>query len=256
MIALGLALLALGIADFVAGGLAGAPIDRSRIARGLAASALPLLAIVALCGGKASALAYVLLALTGIATWLLVRLEGTRAQTATSHERRAGRAIAVFLLLLLALLLLAPLAACNPPRWMHRALQDHPLLHRTTPEALIAVLGILALLAAPANALIRAILRACGTQMESSAQRLRGGRTIGMLERWLIFGFAAAGEPTAAALVVSAKSLVRFPELQAARTSGAGDGPQEIDHVTEYFLLGSLASWFVALVPAVVLRYG
>ncbi|MBK9387532.1 MAG: hypothetical protein IPN34_22185 [Planctomycetes bacterium] len=256
MIALGLALLALGSADFIAGGLSGTPRDRRHIARGLLASGLPLLALVTLSGGRWSACAYALLALAGIATWLFVRRESAPPSDVRNEERRASRAIAVFLLLLLALALLAPLAPCRPPRWLLRALEGHPLplFQATNAEALIAVLGILALLAAPANALIRAILRASGTQIDRSAKRLRGGRTIGMLERWLIFGFALAGEPTAAALVVSAKSLVRFPELQAARTATAEEGAQEIDHVTEYFLLGSLASWFVALVPAVVLR--
>jgi hypothetical protein len=50
---------------------------------------------------------------------------------------------------------------------------------------------------------------------------------------------------------------VRFPELSAAREAGgegAGQGsPRRIDVVTEYFLLGSMTSWGVALLPAVLL---
>ncbi|MBL8901568.1 MAG: hypothetical protein JNM84_28330 [Planctomycetes bacterium] len=48
MISLGLALLALGIADLVAGGLAGTPRDRWSIARGIATGALPMLALLQL----------------------------------------------------------------------------------------------------------------------------------------------------------------------------------------------------------------
>jgi hypothetical protein len=45
--------------------------------------------------------------------------------------------------------------------------------------------------------------------------------------------------------VVAAKSIIRFPEINAqkARENG-GIG---IDEVTEYFLVGSFASWIVAL---------
>ena len=48
-----------------------------------------------------------------------------------------------------------------------------------------------------------------------------------------------------ASAVVAAKSVIRFPEISAQRReSGAGPG---IDEVTEYFLVGSFASWLVAL---------
>lgn len=63
-----------------------------------------------------------------------------------------------------------------------------------------------------------------------------------------------AGEPTAAALIVSAKSLLRFPEIS--RTTSATDrtGVAEVDAVTEYFLLGSLVSWLLALAPVLLFR--
>lgn len=44
--------------------------------------------------------------------------------------------------------------------------------------------------------------------------------------------------------VAAAKGIIRFPELSAHRTEGTGSG---IDEVTEYFLVGSFASWLVAL---------
>lgn len=77
-----------------------------------------------------------------------------------------------------------------------------------------------------------------------------------MIERYLIFGLAVAGEPTAAALVVSAKSILRFPELsRKARDRGDEDRVvADVDVVTEYFLLGSLTSWLLALAPVVLFR--
>jgi hypothetical protein len=64
-----------------------------------------------------------------------------------------------------------------------------------------------------------------------------------------------AGEFGAAGLVIAAKGLLRFPEIQATArgrtaTDPAGSypgGPAGIDDVTEYFLVGSFVSWLIAL---------
>lgn len=68
----------------------------------------------------------------------------------------------------------------------------------------------------------------------------------------MIFALSVAGEPTAAALIISAKSLLRFPELNSASRGSTerGDSVPNVDVVTEYFLLGSLTSWFLALALA------
>ena len=50
--------------------------------------------------------------------------------------------------------------------------------------------------------------------------------------------------------MVAAKGLLRFPELQAARDSSRGPG---IHAVTEYFLVGSFASWLIALAAVALL---
>jgi hypothetical protein len=76
------------------------------------------------------------------------------------------------------------------------------------------------------------------------ANRLKGGRLIGPMERVFIMGLGLAGEFTAAGVVVAAKGLIRWPELQAVRE---GDPDSGIDAVTEYFLVGSFVSWLVAL---------
>jgi hypothetical protein len=117
----------------------------------------------------------------------------------------------------------------------------------------VLLLGTVALLAATGNGIVRAVLQGAGTEFRRSEQRLRGGRLIGVLERLLVFALALAGEPTAAALVISAKSLLRFPELsRVARAEEDGSAIPEVDFVTEYFLLGSLTSWCIALLPALL----
>lgn len=61
-----------------------------------------------------------------------------------------------------------------------------------------------------------------------------------------------AGQFTAAAVVVAVKGLLRFPELQRGVSAEARtpDGPSD---VTEYFLIGSFASWLVALAGVALL---
>ena len=54
-----------------------------------------------------------------------------------------------------------------------------------------------------------------------------------------------AGQLAAATAVVAAKSIIRFPEINAQKVRE--NGGIGIDDVTEYFLVGSFASWIVAL---------
>ena len=90
------------------------------------------------------------------------------------------------------------------------------------------------------------------------SDRLKGGRLLGPMERLVILGLGVAGEFGAAGLVIAAKGLLRFPEIQAAARSGNGGptaasngsyagGPAGIDDITEYFLVGSFVSWLIAL---------
>ena len=108
---------------------------------------------------------------------------------------------------------------------------------------------------------MRAVLAAAGTETQRSEARLRGGRVIGVIERWMIFGLMVAGNPTAAAIVVSAKSILRFPQLskvvQSAGEQSSDPVVEEqgrVDDVTEFFLLGSLVSWVMAMALAGVGR--
>lgn len=134
--------------------------------------------------------------------------------------------------------------------------QQVPLAGGAVPAATVLLVAA-ALLAqlSTANIVVRLVLASVGAlkpvgQPQASDQ-LRGGRLLGPMERLLILGLGLAGQPTAAGLVIAAKGLIRFPELQAqarwglSRT-GAGGEPG-IDEITEYFLIGSFVSWLFAL---------
>lgn len=98
-----------------------------------------------------------------------------------------------------------------------------------------AVVAIVFAATVPANWLIRFVLvqvRAAPTGGAEGA-----GRWIGILERLLIILLVVGDEAGAAALVVAAKAILRFPEI-------TGDEP----HLSaEYVLIGSLASWLLAI---------
>ena len=93
-----------------------------------------------------------------------------------------------------------------------------------------------------ANLLVRLLLERVGVPAQDNEKKLRGGRFLGPMERLLIVGLGIAGTLGGAAVVVAAKALLRFPEL---RDASRGD-PGGASDVTEYFLVGSFASWIVA----------
>jgi hypothetical protein len=72
---------------------------------------------------------------------------------------------------------------------------------------------------------------------------LGAGTPLGWLERMLYFSFLLAGQPTAAAFALTAKSAARFPALQ-----------REEEGLAEYYLIGSLSSLVIAAVTALLTR--
>lgn len=71
-----------------------------------------------------------------------------------------------------------------------------------------------------------------------------GGRTIGRLERGLIFVFILTGQPTAVAFLIAAKSIFRFGELK----------EQQNRMEAEYILIGTLMSFGFGIVASLLTR--
>ena len=133
-----------------------------------------------------------------------------------------------------------------------------PVLRDLDPDEALLLAGVVLVQLSTGNVLVRLVLRATGTVNPARVSgrsvpsyRLKGGRLLGPMERVFIVGLGLAGELTAASVVVAAKGLLRWPELQAARAEGRG-GPG-IHAVTEYFLVGSFVSWMLALGSLVLL---
>lgn len=259
MIGVATVMLALSVGDLVAGGLTGEPQRFSRVLLGT------------FCGGVTS---WVVLhatrlsptpwwcaligAVFGTLCWLVCKLKLAKAE-GTAATRWAGGALsAMGMTLVLPVVFAAPLSSEIPrlTEWAHAL--PFPRAQAVTGGQVLLLLAILLFLSTPANSIVRALLTVAETDWKVSEQKVRGGRYIGVIERWMIFALALAGEPTAAALIVSAKSLLRFPELSKAAkgnqaSSSDGKPVADIDAVTEYFLLGSLASWGLALVFVLLL---
>jgi hypothetical protein len=277
MISLALFLLALGLADLMSGGDPGTHQASAKVWRpALVAAVLALLTALLNYYVSRSAVLGALtfgLLFPGLIAWTVPR------QTGPQQGARQKLAL---------LSLLATIAAgafCLPaiqettaPLAMADYLGSLPwaLLREARPEAVLLTLALILFLGPTANAVVRTALELIRDNgYVEPEKQLKGGRYIGPLERVLIFGLVLADEPTAAALIISAKSIIRFPELQskAARSSAAdmersaqrageelqpggihlGLPEPQIDELTEYFLIGSLISWALALLATLPL---
>ncbi|HSF99024.1 MAG TPA: hypothetical protein VLA55_10050 [Ornithinibacter sp.] len=249
-------LIGIGLADLVR---AAAP--RSAARWSTAAGALAIAALAVLSGLTAPVDLLVLAAsLIALAAWGVLATQSL----ATGHGH--GRALAVLAggaLLLVALSGWASPADGTIGRWL--AWADLPVLDASSdPGTVLLIAGLLLANLATANVVVRLVLVSVGAlrpvqqaELSSGPQpsdQLRGGRLLGPMERVLIIGLGLAGQLTAAGLVIAAKGLIRFPELQAKRDESSTVDAVGIDEVTEYFLVGSFVSWLVALVSLALTR--
>jgi hypothetical protein len=170
-------------------------------------------------------------------------------------RNRAAPALLLFGSSLAVAILLAP--AASPAGglledWLAR--DPLPVLDGLSADRALLLLGVLLVQLSTGNVLVRLVLAATGTVNplklggdDDPGVQLKGGRLLGPMERLFILGLGVAGYLTAAAIVIAAKGLLRFPELQS-RTDQA-----RIHRLTEYFLVGSFVSWLLPLTMLVLL---
>ena len=131
--------------------------------------------------------------------------------------------------------------------WLHGT--RLPALRGTGADRALLLLGTALVQLSTGNVVVRLVLAVTGSTPPTTGRSLKGGRLLGPMERLVILGLGLAGYATAAGLVIAAKGLIRWPELQSFR----GERGPSIDEVTEYFLVGSFVSWLVALGSLAVL---
>ena len=215
-----------------------------------AGAVLSLLLAVASRPGEAGWAAWIIAAV-GIAGWVLGSGVATArfAQVPTpgvpariTAALAAVGAYASFVAGLLALLLAG--SAAGNASFITTGLARSGLGHLPAERVLLVAAALLVQIST-ANLIVRLLLDLVGVPASDNEKTLRGGRVLGPMERLLILGLGIGGSLTGAAIVVAAKSLLRFPELRVPRAGDPGYGGAS--DITEYFLVGSFASWLVAL---------
>jgi hypothetical protein len=120
----------------------------------------------------------------------------------------------------------------------------HTLWHAACDDRLAVTVHGVAAAVFVGGLLTGLILRRFSSVTANRAQAVLGGGTLlGWLERMLYFSFLLAGQPTAAAFALTAKSAARFPALQ-----------RDEEGLAEYYLIGSLSSLVIAVVTALLTR--
>lgn len=172
---------------------------------------------------------------------------------ALADSRPGPWAAAPALLVLGGGLLLALVAAPWSPtadgllsEWLQRS--PWSSLASLDPDRAVLLLGVVLAQLSTGNVLVRLVLAVTDTvaprlahTADDPAEQLRGGRLLGPMERLVIVGLGLAGQLTAASIVIAAKGLLRWPELQSRVDQ------HQVHRLTEYFLVGSFVSWLVAL---------
>lgn len=183
-----------------------------------------------------------------------------------NHNLRGGPVRAIVVLWGLALGMVAVIASND--LWpghhggrLQRLVSDLPYGPAATdPAKLLAAVGGTLFLLESSNVVVRLVLQSTSVdsrQTLSPDRSIKGGRLIGPIERLLILGLAVAGEPTAAALIISAKGLLRYPEIGrgVTPTTSADSAKPAADPaaLSEYLVVGSMVSWALALAVVALL---
>lgn len=231
MILAGLILLAVGVADLVRQYLGG----RARIAGFV-------LAGIALFGGAVA---------LDAAVWAIVALLIAAAWISVVRSDGSGRA-GLWPLGLIGLTCAVSVVAFGART---RTLAIAELWKLPSPaepiplDLCVLALGAMVFLLESANIVVRTALRAErvapaeGGNDGARTRGLKGGRLIGPLERVLVFALMLTGAYTLIAAIFAAKGIVRFPEI----SRDSDDGNR-----AEFFLIGSLVSWVIALAAALL----
>jgi hypothetical protein len=91
------------------------------------------------------------------------------------------------------------------------------------------------------SVLVRMVVQSFGTEVTKNTGLAKAGAYIGVLERFLLISLLGAGQFGAAGLVLVAKSIARYKQL-------------DDQDFAEYFLIGTLTSLVIAVLAGMVVR--
>lgn len=258
--AVGALLLAIGCADLASTGLSGIVTSNRRALRGLVLGlAFGLLAGYAAGVSRPPWWAIVVTAAT-LAGWLFSRVEGEgqeeeeeepREENGLKPRTRAQLSLALQCVLLLITLTVADRWPSSHSSWLDGHLSDSDIFGGVGTSRFMLLTGLAIYLGATSNAIVRQALTLITGEWTRSAQQLQAGRVIGLIERLFILGFLVAGQATGAGLVISAKAVLRLPEMTRREDEKQGHTSSErkgtsVEPFSEYVLVGSMISWILA----------
>jgi hypothetical protein len=115
-------------------------------------------------------------------------------------------------------------------------------VHTTSIDQFMLAVASAVFATASSNRIVKLILRAVGTQVQTGESRLKGGRILGPMERIFVGAMIVSGSLAGVGALIAAKGLLRLPEIRSGEDEQTGAG----DDVTEYFLIGTFSSLLIA----------
>ncbi len=243
MILIALGLLGFGVADLIRWSPNRASPGRAVV--GVVAGGVGAMAVAALSGASAGQT----LAVAGVSVAVLAVWVGLDYSPLKGDPGRSLIWLGVVLLALFACSGSADPISGPLERWYDRL--GFGFVEVVPVDQFVLGLSAIVFMTASGNRIVRLVLDAAGVSWKKSESTLTGGRVLGPLERLILFAVVLAADPAAAAIVITAKGLLRFPEI---RSESREPGP---DVVTEYFLIGTFSSLLIAtLLGVLVLAAG
>ncbi|MGV8896032.1 MAG: hypothetical protein ACOH10_12810 [Rhodoglobus sp.] len=243
-------LILIGSADLARVGIA------SRFVCGVTIAALWSVVVILAMGGLGIAPWWIAIALVLAAAWLVTTTASIDSRTAPGVLPAVGVVVA-----LLAFLIWDRTALAMDGfivEWHEGAISS--VIESLPLPSIALAMGVVLFAIESSNIIVRAALRPTTSttipvvvpSAQSSWWRrapspttavadLKGGRLIGPVERLLIVALTLAGALPIVAGLIAAKGIVRYPEIS---NDGAGGSK------AEYFLVGSLVSWAIAVAAA------
>lgn len=233
-----LALLGFGVADLVA--LLPLKTALSKMA-GAAAAVLVILGVAALGGMSTGSVALTAIIAAPAVVWVLLAPEDPETQHA-------------WLLLLPITALLGTIVVSGSAsrvegdlaHWYERLPFDFASTEAIPVDQFVLGVGVLLFLLATSNRIVKLVLATTDAENLKENELPKGGRLLGPMERLIVAAAVVAGDPAGAGLVVAAKSLLRFPEVNRPPNTN-------IHELTEYLLVGTFTSVLIAGVLALLL---
>jgi hypothetical protein len=249
MIFVALALVGLGLGDLVR--WSADPVGRLHALGAAAAGTTAVAAVAALSGMEGRSLALVVaIAFAILALWEAFDLLPARY----AKPELALGLVAGLIAVLTALAGSADPVEGDLARWYSGLGFD--FTDRIPVDQFLLGVGACALLLVTGNRIVRFALAATETSLPKGEGTMRGGRVLGPMERLIVAASIVSGAAAGAGFVIAAKGLLRFREIQGSRDDDPGRRgrrvPTRVDEITEYFLIGTFTSVFVACVLSVL----